>query len=433
VQESTVGISFRALLKVRWDAMRVCWACFFLCAGQMSGCANPQPALTRVDPAEAECESDVWLTMVGDRFVPSATVDPVSGLRSSSMDGFHLRLGTGNVWAELENLTWVDIGHIKAKLSSEVALGLPYRTPLDVDLIDPRGQHATLGASFTELGPDLTPPTIVFTSPSPNTPVIAGMDLKGSIVATDPHGVNNLSWTYLEDDAQPIHKVCDSADLPCPFEVKVSKTLKPGDTIRIRADADDGLANPNPGVELAFTLLPIPLVADIVPKRGGTAGGTDVVVTGVGLLPGTRASVDGVELFPNGGIVSADGFSLSGHMPAHPPGNASLSLKTYDVPSADNVAFEYVAAPRILSIEPDGGSVQGGTTVSVLGRGFSSSTMLFFGSTFQSALPLREPHLTNDTIEGLTPSGQAGTTTVWAFDDALGLSALPGAFTWRTP
>ena len=184
---------------------------------------------------------------------------------------------------------------------------------------------------------------------------------------------------------------------------------------------------------LAFTLLPIPLIADIVPKRGGTAGGTDVVITGVGLLPGTRASVDGVELFPNGGIVSADGFSLSGHMPAHPPGNASLSLKTYDIPSADIVAFEYVAAPRILSIEPDGGSVQGGTTVSILGQGFSSSTMIFFGSTFQSALPLREPHLTNDTLEGLTPPGQAGTTTVWAFDDALGFSALPDAFTWRTP
>jgi hypothetical protein len=59
--------------------------------------------------------------------------------------------------------------------------------------------------------------------------------------------------------------------------------------------------------------------------------------------------------------------------------------------------------------------------------------MLFFGSTFQSALPLHDLRLTNDTIEGLTPPGQAGVTTVWAFDDALGFSALPGAFTWGTP
>jgi hypothetical protein len=189
--------------------MRSCWACFILCAGQIGGCANPQPALTRVDPAQAENESDVWLTIEGDRFVPSSTIDPVSGARSSSMDGFHLRLGAGSVWGELENLTWVDIGHLKAELSREVALGLPYGSPLDLELIDPRGQRATLGAGFTELGPDMTPPTIVFTSPSPETPVIAGMDLSGSIVATDPQNVTTFSWTYSEGDAQRISNVCD--------------------------------------------------------------------------------------------------------------------------------------------------------------------------------------------------------------------------------
>jgi hypothetical protein len=414
--------------------MRLSWAYFFLCAGQVGGCANPQPTLTHVDPAQAECESDVWLTLEGDRFVPSATVDPVSGARSSNMDGFHVRVGADNVWAELENLTWVDIGHIKAELSSEVALRLPYGSPLDVELIDPRGQHATLVAGFTELGPDLTPPTIIFTSPSPETPVIAGMDLSGSIVASDPHNVTSFSWKYSEGDTQLIDNTCDSAVLPCPFEVKVSKTLKPGDVIRIEADATDGSANNNTGrAVLAFTLLPMPLIADIVPKRGGTAGGTDVVITGIGLLPGTRASVGGVDLFPNGGIVSSDGSSLSGHMPAHSPGNASVSLKTYDVPSAGNVVFEYIAPPQILSIEPDGGSVLGGTAVSIAGQSFSSSTMIFFGSTFQTALPLRDLHLTDNTIVGFTPAGDAGITTVWAFDDALGFSALPDAFTWRTP
>jgi len=413
--------------------MRLCWSCFILCAGQVGGCANPQPLLTHVDPAQADSESDVWLTLEGDRFVPSSTVDPVSGARASSMDGFHVRIGADNVWAELEDLTWVDIGHIKAELSQEVALGLPSGSPLDVELIDPRGQSTTLVAGFTELGPDVTPPTIVFLSPSPDTPLIAGMDLTGSIVATDPHNVTSFSWTYSEGDAQGISNVCDP-DLPCPFDAKVSKTLKPGDAIRIQADAVDGSAQHNPGrATLPFRLLPMPLIADIAPKRGGTAGGTDVVITGVGLLPGTSASVDGVELFPNGGIVSADGSSLSGHMPAHAPGNASVSLKTYDVPSTGSVVFEYVAPPQILSIEPDGGSVRGGTAVSITGQDFSSSTLIFFGSTFQTALPLSDLHRTDNTIVGFTPPGQAGSTTVWAFDDALGFSALPDAFTWRTP
>jgi hypothetical protein len=413
--------------------MRLCWAYFLLCAGQIVGCANPQPTLTRVDPAQADSESDVWLTVEGDRFVPSATVDPVSGARSSSMDGFHLRIGAGGSWGELENLAWLDVGHLKAELSREVGLGLPAGVPLDVELIDPRGQRATLGAGFTELGPDSTPPTLVFTSPSPRTPVIAGMDLGGTIVATDAHDVISLSWTYSEGGAARISNKCVPA-LPCPFEAKVSKTLKPGDVIRIDADATDGSAQHNLGhAELAFTLLPLPLIAGMQPKRGGTAGGTDVVITGTGLLPGTRASVGGVDLFPNGGIVSADGSSLSGHMPAHPAGNATVSLQTYGVPSAGSVVFEYADPPQILSIEPDGGSAAGGTPVSIVGQSFSAATTIFFGSTFQTALPLREPHLTGNTIVGFTPPGPAGATTLWAFDDALGFSALPAAFTWRTP
>jgi hypothetical protein len=413
--------------------MRLCWAYFFLCVGQIGGCANPQPALTRVDPAQADSETDAWLTLEGDHFVPSATIDPVSGARSSGMDDFHWRIGAGDSWGELEDLTWLDIGHIKGKLSIEVALGLPAGVPLDVELVDPRGQRATLGAAFTELGPDHTPPTIVFTSPSPETPVIAGMDLRGTIVAEDAHEVISLAWAYSEGDGPLVWNECDPA-LPCPFEAKVSKTLKPGDVIRIEAEAKDGSAQQNVfPAELTFTLLPIPLIADIQPKRGGTAGGTDVVITGTGLLPGTRASVGGVELFPNGGIVSADRASLSGHMPAHPPGTASVSLQTYGVPSAGSVVFEYADPPQILSIEPDGGSAAGGTPVSIAGQNFGPTTMIFFGSTFQTALPLRELHLTGNTIVGFAPPGQAGATTIWAFDDALGLSALPDAFTWRTP
>jgi len=414
--------------------MRLSWAYLFLCVGQVGGCANPPPVLTRVDPAQADSESDVWLTLEGDRFVPASAVDPVSGARASSMDGFHVRIGADNVWAELENLTWVDIGHIKAELSQEVALGLPSGSPLDVELIDPRGQSTTLVGAFTELGPDVTPPTIVFLSPSPDTPVIAGMDLTGSIVATDLHNVISLHWKYLEGDTQLIDNTCAPATLPCAFDAKVSKTLKPGDRISIQAEAVDGSAQHNSGrATLPFTLLPMPLIADIMPKRGGTAGGTDVVITGSGLLPGTRASVGGVELFPSGGIVSPDRSFLSGHMPAHAPGNASVSLKTYDVASTGSVVFEYVAPPQILSVEPNGGSVQGGTAVSITGQDFSSSTLIFFGSTFQTALPLSNLHRTDNTIVGFTPPGQAGITTVWAFDDALGFSALPDAFTWRTP
>jgi hypothetical protein len=71
--------------------------------------------------------------------------------------------------------------------------------------------------------------------------------------------------------------------------------------------------------------------------------------------------------------------------------------------------------------------------VAITGDNFSASTRIYFGTTLTDAVSLQELFLLDKTsIIGRAPPG-SGQTTVWAFDEALGFTKLPGGFTWRTP
>jgi hypothetical protein len=138
-------------------------------------------------------------------------------------------------------------------------------------------------------------------------------------------------------------------------------------------------------------------------------------------------------LFPEGGIVVNE-TTLSGHVPAHAAGSASIIVSTplSDDASGD-LTFTYLPPPLVETITPSTGAATGGTAVVLTGKGFSKDTRIYFGSTLDSAVPLVDLYLQSDsTIIGLTPAG-SGQTWVWAFDEALGFTRLPTPFTWRTP
>lgn len=415
--------------------MRLGCACFLVWAG-LAGCANPRPELELIIPSRAGSEVDVAVSVQGQNLIPSSAVDPTTGARTASTDGFHLRMGKGSVWGELGNVAWTDTQHLTATLPREVARGLPIGE-LDVELVDPRGETVSKTNAFEELGPDVDAPVIVFLAPAANTPVLPRMLLQGSIVATDSGTkVETLSWSYYERGVFRVGKTCPAADQPCAFSVNVSAALSPGDTVEVVAEAVDSSARQNPGrASLTFIVVPHPTADEAVPSEGGTAGGTDVVIQGSAMVPGrTRALVEGQPLFPNGGIVSDDGLSLSGHMPAHAAGSVKIMLVTEGVESGGRAIFEYLQTPQIISVQPNSGSAAGGTAVVITGLGFRPSTVVFFGASLQTALPLRDQLVQVDAgkIVGHTPPGR-DVTTVWAFDDELGASPLPDAFTWRAP
>jgi hypothetical protein len=161
-------------------------------------------------------------------------------------------------------------------------------------------------------------------------------------------------------------------------------------------------------------------------------GGTDIVITGSGFLAGSQAILDGVPLFPDGGIV-VDDHTMSGHVPAHAEGATSVNVSTALGDALGALVFTYLPPPLIEIITPNTGAAAGGTAVVLTGKNFTADTQIYFGSTLDSAVPLVQLFLQSDsTIVGRTPTG-SGQTTVWAWDEALGFTRLSSGFTWSTP
>jgi hypothetical protein len=228
------------------------------------------------------------------------------------------------------------------------------------------------------------------------------------------------------------------AHAECAFQHTLGSTLQAGDVVRIEAEATDGFRNPT-RTTLSITLTARPKLESISPDEGGIAGGTDVIVRGKGFVPGSTVTIGGQLLFPNGGLVVADSENsermlISGYAPAHAEGRAAVVVHTPQGDTTESKAFTYKRPPTIDAITPSTGLAGGGTPVTITGSNLGAKTRIYFGSALDQALPLTEPSTQADgaAIIGLAPPG-SGTTTVWAFDSALGFTQLPGGFTWRTP
>jgi hypothetical protein len=97
------------------------------------------------------------------------------------------------------------------------------------------------------------------------------------------------------------------------------------------------------------------------------------------------------------------------------------------------VAFQYLAPPQILAIDPSVEDLSGVTQIKIAGQNFSQKTRIYFGTTLESGLPLVQSTWKSATlITGVVPAGH-GQASVWAFDADLGFTVLEHAFSWRTP
>ena len=88
------------------------------------------------------------------------------------------------------------------------------------------------------------------------------------------------------------------------------------------------------------------------------------------------------------------------------------------------------AAPlKITSIEPDRGSLAGGTPVTIKGGGFAAGIGVLFGDSAPSAFTIVNESL----ITTVTPAHAKGVVDVSVFDAEGQSATLPGAFTYLTP
>jgi hypothetical protein len=165
----------------------------------------------------------------------------------------------------------------------------------------------------------------------------------------------------------------------------------------------------------------------VTPDSGPTTGGTPVTITGTGFTGATAITFGGVPATQV--LVSPDGTSIDATTPAGTAGPADVSVTTPGGTATDPGAFTYVGRPTITTpggINPDAGPTTGGTTVTIIGTGFTPDTTVTVGG--QPATDVT-PNAAGTSLTAVTPAGTAGPADV-KVTTAEGSTTDSGGFTY---
>jgi hypothetical protein len=191
---------------------------------------------------------------------------------------------------------------------------------------------------------------------------------------------------------------------------------------------DGGLATFAKGFTYAASSLAAPTVTLVLPNSGPSTGGTVAAVAGTGFVEGAVVIVGGR---PAGSIVRVDGNLLTGRFPALAPGAADVVVTNPDGQSGKLGSGFTVAAsvnaspPRINSISPSAGPVEGGVSALLTGDGFSPGARVYIGGRPANATT------TGGTIIVIVPAGIGPGLADVAVTNGDGQSdVLPGGFNY---
>ncbi|MCB9727206.1 MAG: IPT/TIG domain-containing protein [Deltaproteobacteria bacterium] len=164
-------------------------------------------------------------------------------------------------------------------------------------------------------------------------------------------------------------------------------------------------------------------VLGLSPGRGDTDGGLEVRIHGTGLRGVVEVRFGATPAA--GWFTEGDEFGVA-TTPAHPAGVVDVVLR--DIDGAEvrlESAFVFEEPVAVSAVEPATGSVRGGETVRVAGRGFGPDAVLTIGGRRAPQVAL----LPDGSLSALTPEGVAGSADVYVRSGS-GLGALPGGFTY---
>lgn len=151
-----------------------------------------------------------------------------------------------------------------------------------------------------------------------------------------------------------------------------------------------------------YTYLAPPSVAAISPSAGPLAGGSTVTLSGSNFVPGgTTVTVGGN---PCTSLSVASTSSASCTLPAGTAGPANVMASTAGGSNPANSLFTYLTLPVVTTVSPAGGTIGGGTTVTLTGSGFSNATSVKFGSLSATSFVVNSP----TQITAVSPASTAG-------------------------
>ena len=185
-----------------------------------------------------------------------------------------------------------------------------------------------------------------------------------------------------------------------------------------------------------YTFLPAitPVPTAISPATGQEAGGTRVMITGTGFMPGgtTQVSFGGVQLYTVQVEDAGDGsFRIVCQTPSHAPGVVDVVVTNPgDLTGTLVGGFAYMPQrpPAPAVVTPKEGTTLGGTQLTITGTGFTPYQPMRVTIDGVDATGLWVDD--DSTLTCTTPAHSAGVVdvAVIAFDDSTGV--LPGGFVY---
>ena len=291
------------------------------------------PTISNVAPASGSTTGGTAITITGTNFVAGATV---------SLDG---AAATTVIVSSGTTITAVTPAH-----PADV---------VDVTVRNLDGQAATRASSFTFL----LPPTLISVAPNSGpagggTPVaLTGTDFVAGATVT----IGGAAATSVV----VVSAMQITANTPAG---------SPGLADVVVQNLDGQTATLSAG----FTFVAAPVISNINPTSGPSAGGTLVTINGSNFQIGAT-----VQFGANG--ATAVNFVNSNQLTALAPAAGSAVPVDVRVTNPDGQfissagAYTYVAPPTVSSVSPTSGTSAGDTMVTVQGTGFLAGATVFFG------------------------------------------------------
>ncbi|MGK8508114.1 beta strand repeat-containing protein [Nocardia asiatica] len=181
-------------------------------------------------------------------------------------------------------------------------------------------------------------------------------------------------------------------------DTRISATAPAGTgTVDIAVTTPGGTSN-----AVAYSYVPAPVLASVVPGSGPETGGNSVVLSGADLTGATEVHF-GANTAITFTVVSDT--QITAEAPAG-TGAAGVTVTTAGGTS-NPVEYTYIPAPALASVTPDAGPRTGGNTITLQGTGFTGTTSVRFGNT-----PAPSFTVVSDTQITTTAPAGTGTTDI---------------------
>lgn len=241
---------------------------------------------------------------------------------------------------------------------------------VDLKVVNPDGQEATVLSGYTYLAPPPPPgPTLI--NVSPNT----GLTTGGGLVYIDGTNIGNGATISFGTTTVPIETYYSSS------RIRVVAPRSSAGTIDITITNPDGQLFTLPQ-SYTYTVVS-PIITGITPNNGALAGGELVYIDGQYFDPNMRLTVNGVQIQPVD-ITYYSSSRIRFKIPpsstagqvlvviTNPDGLSASTTYTYNAPPA-------TPAPVITKLSVTSGPIAGGTIVYVDGTGFSPNLQIDIG------------------------------------------------------